>query len=376
MTTEEPQPATVRRRHFVTGAAATATLGVLAAAAPGSPATAARTAPSRPGLHDRVPAPAVDGLLALLRRYQVVAVSEAHWNQNFHDMFLGVVMHPDFAELTDAVVVEWGNRRYQKTADAFVCGKPVPWHQLARCWRDTTVSPQQTWDAPVYFRLLSAIRALNVARPGRRPVRVLLGDPPIDWARVDSPEDVMPLIERRNDSMAEVVERELLARGRRGFLLAGTLHVIRNVQVPGPDRSLSAGHQLWSRHRDRVVLVGLFQPAMHNPVSDAVDRRLASTWPNPGVQRLGTAWPAREPAAAALDFVPLADGLTLSDIADALLWVGPHDEQIASIVDPGIYYAPQYWDELQRRNDIFGRPYNLEVYRREQPPGYWAGDHP
>lgn len=371
----------VHRRHLVVGAAASAALGAVGTAALGGPASAgapggAAAPRPRPALPAGKPVPAAAGLLALLDQYQVVAVSEAHWNQNFHDMFLSVVMSPGFADLADAVVVEWGNRRYQRTADAFVSGKAVAWHELARCWRDTTVSPQQTWDAPVYFRLLSAIRALNVARPRRRPVRVLLGDPPVDWSAVRSPEDVVPLIERRNDSMAEVVERQLLDRGRRGFFLAGTLHVVRNVEVPGPDRSLSAGHQLWKRHRGKVVLVGLFQPSTHNPLSDRVERRIAATWPDPGVQRLGRSWPAREPAAAALDFVPLAEGLQLADVADVLLWVGRHDDQVASVVDPGIYFAPEYWSELQRRNAIFGDPYDLEVYRREQPPGYWDGLNP
>jgi hypothetical protein len=55
---------------------------------------------------------------------------------------------------------------------------------LRAVWRNTTQSPRQTWDAPVYEQFYRTVRAVNWARPGGRQIRVLLGDPAIDWVAV------------------------------------------------------------------------------------------------------------------------------------------------------------------------------------------------
>jgi hypothetical protein len=85
------------------------------------------------------------------------------------------------------IVVEFGNALYQDTIDAFVLnGQPVADADLRPVWRNTTQSPVQTWDAPVYEQFFRRVRAVNWTLPPSKRVRVLLGDPPLDWSKVTS----------------------------------------------------------------------------------------------------------------------------------------------------------------------------------------------
>src|SRR3712207_8541108 len=53
-----------------------------------------------------------------------------------HDFVWSVLRHPSFPEKVDALVVEFGNARYQDVIDRYVAGEDVPRAELVRVWRD------------------------------------------------------------------------------------------------------------------------------------------------------------------------------------------------------------------------------------------------
>ena len=128
--------------------------------------------------------PAADYLVDAFDRFPLVAFSEPrHGAGGTREFLTSLVRHPRFAGTVNDIVVEFGNARYQDIADRYVAGEPVPRDQLKQIWENTTVV-SGVWSAPMYEGMLSEIRNLNESVPLSKRIRVVLGDPPIDWSVV------------------------------------------------------------------------------------------------------------------------------------------------------------------------------------------------
>jgi hypothetical protein len=167
------------------------------------------------------PAPALPWLLETIRANQLVGLGEIHGSDTQHEFLRQLVSDPDFVA---DLVIEFGNARYQNVLDAYIGGEDIPIELLRHVWRNTTQSPINTWDDPIYARLLASVREAN--RAGRR-LRVLAGDPPINWEEVETVEDWLAFSMNRDGHYASIVEKEVLGRGRRALLLIGGMHLLR-----------------------------------------------------------------------------------------------------------------------------------------------------
>jgi hypothetical protein len=56
---------------------------------------------------------------------------------------------------------------------------------------------------------------------------VWLGEPPIDWSKINTREDLIPFLEKRDIHAAEVIHREVLAKGRKALVIYGGAHFLR-----------------------------------------------------------------------------------------------------------------------------------------------------
>jgi hypothetical protein len=138
------------------------------------------------------PATATEPIAAIIdafRSHSVVALAEGnHGNEQAHRFRLSLIRNPQFATTVNDIVVEFGNSRYQDVMDRFVRGDAVPDAALRQVWQDTTQA-QAIWDVPIYEEFFRAVRAVNRPLSRERQLRVLLGDPPIDWGLVHGRED-------------------------------------------------------------------------------------------------------------------------------------------------------------------------------------------
>ena len=100
---------------------------------------------------DPIPKPAVEAILGEFSRHPLVAIGEAHRNQQVHDFIVTLVSDPRFSQVVDDVVVEFGTARHQDIIDRYVAGESVPIQELRLVWRDTV--NLLVWDAPVYERV-------------------------------------------------------------------------------------------------------------------------------------------------------------------------------------------------------------------------------
>src|SRR5262249_62022361 len=110
-------------------------------------------------IRDPKPNDAVAAVLDAFDRYDLVALGEAHRNQNVHDFVLSLIRSADFAAKVNDIVVEFGNARYQAMMDRYIDGETVSQQELRRVWRDTVNI--LVWDAPVYERFFAAVREVN-----------------------------------------------------------------------------------------------------------------------------------------------------------------------------------------------------------------------
>ena len=172
---------------------------------------------------DRIPAMPLDAKAAILdafRVHQFVALGDAHGNEQGEAFQLALIRDPRFPLVVNDILVEAGNSRYQETVDRFVRGEHVAAEALQRVWLDTT---QQHVASLEPSELLNTVRRINVSLPPERRLRVLLGEPPIEWERIRTTDDLRrweaePLSNRDRFGL-EVLRREVFAKNRRALAL-------------------------------------------------------------------------------------------------------------------------------------------------------------
>jgi hypothetical protein len=176
-----------------------------------------------------VPIAPIGGILDAFRSHQIVALDEGdHGNDRGHAFRLDLVRDPRFSAIVDDIVVEFGSARYQDLIDRFVAGEDVPAGLLKRVWQDTT-QPHDIWDGPIYEEFFRTVRDVNASLPRERRLRVLLGDPPIQWEAVNSRADHAEWFEQRDSYPANLIQREVLPSKRRALLVFGSMHLVRHV---------------------------------------------------------------------------------------------------------------------------------------------------
>lgn len=303
--------------------------------------------------------PSIAAEAAVLRAFDsawVVALGENHGHLEFHDLVLRVLDTPGAAGVIDDIAVEWGNALYQDVVDRYTRGDAVPWDSVTMAWRNTIVSPNTVWDAPVYERFFRDVRRLNADLPPESQYRVLLADSPVDWAQVDSASQLRPYFDRAQ-SMADVIRHESLLKGRRCLFLAGGLHVARVPRVRRSSLGVPLGEVtpvawLELRNPGATYVVQSMGNAEDLGLSD-----LVGSGPPSVVETAGTAIGAILGNSATT--LRNRDGTrpdvygarTLAEIVDAVIIWDPAELTFPD-PDPSTYQTEWYWAELNRRSMI------------------------
>jgi hypothetical protein len=184
----------------------------------------------------RRPAVRVDPVSTIIdafATYPVVALGEgAHGNVQGHAFRLALFRDPRFIALVNDIVVESGSSRYQDYIDRFVRGEEVA-EVFLRAARENTVTPTPAWDRSIYDEVFRTVRDINTSLPRDRQLRILLGDPPINWSEVRNADEYRGWLLRRDSYPAELIQREVLAKGRRALVVYGDGHFQARSERPG-----------------------------------------------------------------------------------------------------------------------------------------------
>jgi len=305
------------------------------------------------------PAKAVEGLIEVFDRFPIVALGEIHWLLNEHEFIAALIKHPAFANKVNDIVVEFGNAKYQSIMDRYIAGETIADTELQKVWRNTTQTTM-VLDVPVYEQFFAKVRAVNQRLPQNKRLRVLLGDPPIDWEAAKTREELLPFM-LRDEHFVDVVEREVIDKKRKALLISGNAHM-RRCCLAGP---LGVTARLEKTHPG-TVFVALPHQGFQDR-NEELEARLAS-WPKPGLALVKNTWlgdlgpdlitPAmRMRTSPDGPLVPAPSpfkGMTIQDVTDAYLYLGPKASLRYDSIPPEVQRDEAYQRELKRRQQLSG----------------------
>ena len=286
-----------------------------------------------------VPVEPIAAILDAFETYDLVALDHRHSDERAHAFGVSLIRDPRFISRVNDIVVEWGSALYQDVMDRYVNGVEVSHQELSQVWRNTTQRrPGRSPDEPQLEEFFRTVREVNAALPSERRLRVLLGDPPIDWDEIDTPEDKQKWVDLRDIHPAELIRREVLDKRRRAVILYGGMHLQRH--------NLFGNYELMADRRVHTLVQQLEQvQATVFTIRTTLEADLrkvqedVASWPLPSLAlvrgtQLGAAdfefyYPYEVPRARCLngELVPIPQEewrtLPMEEQFDAVLYLGP-----------------------------------------------------
>jgi len=325
-----------------------------------------------PQLPAATPERPIDVVLEAFRTHPIVALCEGvnHGDETAYQFRLALIRDPRFTQTVTDVVVEFGSARFQDTIDRFTRGDTVSEESLRHVWQDTT-QPTQLADATIYQDFFRVVRSLNATLPEARRLRVLLGDPPIEWERVATPSDFGRWLEQRDSFPAKLIQREVLAKGRRALVVYGQMHFQRRQLLTNYDMSSPLAETI-------VSLIEKDAPRSVFTIWPITDLEKfepnAAAWPAPSIAKVhGTSLgamdfaafrPANEPRIG-LDggkLVPIPPDkwktLPAEEQFDAVFYEGPLTTISFAKTAPSLCADPEHVLVRLKRIDLAGIPPN------------------
>jgi hypothetical protein len=210
-----------------------------------------------------LPVDPTNTILDAFKTHDVVTLGEGeHGNEQGFAFRLALLRDPRFPAVVNDIIVETGNALYQDVMDRFVAGQDVPAESVRRVWQNTT-QPFMTFDIPIYEQFFRAVRDVNKSLPRDGQIRVLLGDPPIDWSQVRTREDIQTWLAQRDTYPADLIQREVIAKHRHALVIYGDMHFsAREYDVQLRGQSRRSHHRRIARTRD-TTCEGIFDLDQH-----------------------------------------------------------------------------------------------------------------
>lgn len=323
----------------------------------------AQTQISNPESPVTVPQPAVNTILSAFDKYEVVAMPAAHGLKDLDDVIFSLIRNPQFPNKVNDIEIECGNSLYQPVLDRYIAGEDVPFTEVRKVWRNTT-QPMCGLSGFVE-QFYPLVRAINQKLPTTKRLRVLAGDPPIDWDKIKTSEEAVD-IANREASIVSVMEKEVLSRHRRALMLFGTFHLMH-----GPENSAVSTYEKDYPHLTFVISeLGVYDT--NRPVASTSPFAL---WPNPSIAPAKDTW---------------LGALSVSDIFPPGIWITPDckvhisfppklQEQfqgpIEHFIDAFLYLGPQEFrlKEPMPADIALDADYMTELRRRQSLMGFWGG---
>jgi hypothetical protein len=178
-------------------------------------------------LRAATPLEMIPAILDAFRTHRIVSYPGGHTDGNEGQAQLrALIRDPRFASIVNDIVVEFGSSRYQDLMDRYIRGEEVSESTVRVAWLDAVQAGTALDNAntAAFFR---NVREVNASLPPERKLRVLLGDPPIDWSNIRNKADFRKWVIQRDSYPADLVRREVLAHNRRALIVWANGHLMR-----------------------------------------------------------------------------------------------------------------------------------------------------
>jgi hypothetical protein len=300
---------------------------------------------------------AADGIFAAFRSHPLVGLGDHHGLAQEEDFFTGLIRDKRFIKDVGNVVVEFGDAAQQNTLDRYLAGEDIPYDQLRRVWSDT-VGWIPTVTAMGYINFYAQVRAVNRGLPPEQRIHVWLGDPPIDWSKIRTKEDLAPFVGERNQYPAEIIKTQILAKNKKALVIYGNFHLYGSGSMRDQVDSIRPG--------------GFFVVIPHTGYDKGLCSRCfeqaARFWPQPALATSVVesslqydllaqgcnflSWGAisanmteAEKAKGAADMEQRLSG----GVGDAVLYLGPAASLTQAPESPDLYLDVEFRSEIDRR---------------------------
>jgi hypothetical protein len=308
---------------------------------------------------------AIADIAKIYDTHPLIFIGEWHRNKQQHEFLRELVRDPDFICRTDDIVIEFGNARVQPVADRWSAGGDVSEAELLAMFRETEV--MFAWNAPMYRAFYETVRDVNSKHTCPHPVRLVLGDPPLDWAKIENVEAFKALPDR-DRFFTDVVEREVLAKKHRALLISGALHALRKYprREPGEDAGFgepSAAQLIEKEHPGSLFIVALVTSqaaaeTMKMPPPPGFRVVRGSALENIDFSIIAPAWDAKPVVVNGRHDWKLEDSNAwgpMGEVVDGVLYLGGDRTRV--FPPASIYLDPVYQAELRKRAAII-KAYN------------------
>lgn len=306
---------------------------------------------ARPAGANPKPEPAIPAILAAFDKYEVVAMPEDHGLKDLDDLIFALIRNPAFPAKVNDVVVECGNSRYQSVLDRYIAGEDVPLTEARKVWRNSSQPICGEWGFGFFEQLYPLLRAINQKLPPEKRLRVLAGEPPMDWDQIKSFQDILKL-GPRDASIASVMETEVLAKRRKALMLFGIFHIFHMSGVRA-----SAVSMYEQNYPDVTYVISELFTA-----SSEVTAPFAK-WPYPSLTRAKDTWVGELdfghffPPSTRIDEkdcsvhheTPKGLQKPMAELVDAFLYLGPSDLALREQLPAYVVLDADYMAEVRRR---------------------------
>ena len=303
-----------------------------------------------------------DYILQTFKTYNIIGISENHAQINSNDFYLKLLSNKDFQNTVKVIIVEFCSTGYQDILDKYIAGDNVGYDEVKTAWRETGQNIDGLWERPIYFNLLKKVREVNSTLPKEKRIRVLAGDPAIDWKSVNTREDYNSYSNKRDFPPAELAFEYGINRGQKVLIIYGGGH-LRKLSDERKDSTFWTIPTLINKRKPGSIIIIDFvdtrrinfnEDFTHWPLYSLIDlnNNEIGNW-----DAMKYSWFYGTNRANDKEWLKPFEGHKIKDYMDALLFLGERKDMKYSEIPKNIFQDDTFWNELNRRNKImFGEP--------------------
>ncbi len=297
---------------------------------------------------------AEDYIIQTFQKCNIIGLGEGgHHLENSHQFFQKMFDNKIIQKTINIVIVEFANAKYQDILDSYIFGEEVPINELRKVWRESTQCIERFGEATIYFELLQKIRTVNFSLSANNKIRVLGGDPPIDWEAVRSLDDYNKSNCQRNIYPAELAIEYGLNRSMKVLVIYAEYHITKTIDKTGFSHS-NITTCINDKYPSAIKVIAVLNPQEFKlgkqtencPLYSIIDLNNEEVGNLPAEKYFTQIFNENGK-------IVLFNDHKIKELFDAFLYVG--SSELWKRVDfPRSVFTDDEWKELNRRRKMFG----------------------
>ncbi len=305
-------------------------------------------------------------ILQMFNNHNIIGLGEGeHHLLNSHQFFKKILDNKKIQETINIVIVEFANAGHQDILDKYIFGEEVSIEELQKIWRESTQCINQFGEATIYFELLQKIRDVNFTLASNKKIRVLGGDPPIDWTLISSLEDYLKINIKRELFAADLVIEYGVKHSKKVLMIYAEYHLTKISDKSRKDflskindKSIkdlrTITNDVNTKYPDTMQVIAVLNPGelqlsektKNWPLYSIVDLKEEEIGNLPAVNYFTQIFDKN-------GRVVLFDGHKIKELFNAFLYIGQAEDWKHVDFQKSVFTAEE-WNELNRRRQLLG----------------------